>query len=182
MIPATRTKTPLDGPALTLKMKDEIVLDTASSASVFGNAEYVADIQAADGTLELQTNGGSIISKQKGNIDKFGKVWGYDKNSVTNIFSFAEMRKHYRITYVSTVRKMNKVAKILQDQAQNPGVDEPLQEEPLVEPHQTEFQDEEEEIVFKSEVEEAEAAQQEDTPAAEEEQQTNYKTRAGCLS
>jgi hypothetical protein len=65
----------------TLNMKDEIVLDTASTVSVFGNEEYVADIQAADGTLELQTNGGSITSKQKGNIDKFGKVW-YNKNSV----------------------------------------------------------------------------------------------------
>jgi hypothetical protein len=81
----------------TLKMKDEIVLDTASTASVFGNEEYSADIQAADGALELQTNGGSIISKQKGNVNKFGKVW-YNRNSVSNIFSFAEMRKHYRIT------------------------------------------------------------------------------------
>jgi hypothetical protein len=84
----------------TLKMKDKIVLDTASTASVFGNEEDVADIQAADGTLELQTNGGSIISKQNGNLDKFRKVW-CNKNSVTNIFSFAEMRKHYRITYNS---------------------------------------------------------------------------------
>ena len=67
----------------------------------------------------------------------------------------------------------NKAAKILQDQAQNPGVDEPLKDEPLDEPLQTEFQNEEEQTVFETEVEEAEDTLQEDTPAAEEEQ-PNY--------
>jgi hypothetical protein len=35
-------------------------------------------------------------------VDKFSKVW-YNKNSVANIFSFADMRKKYRITYNSEV-------------------------------------------------------------------------------
>jgi hypothetical protein len=85
-----------------LNMKDEILLDTASSASLFGNKDYVSSIQESNGTLELQTNGGSIVSKQSGQVDKFGTVW-YNPNSVANIFSFAEMKRIYRITYDSEV-------------------------------------------------------------------------------
>jgi hypothetical protein len=85
-----------------LDMRDDILLNRASSTSLFGNKEYVAGIQESDGKLELHTNGGPIFSSQKANIDKFGKVW-YNKDSVANIFSFAEMRKLYRITYDSKI-------------------------------------------------------------------------------
>ena len=83
-------------------MKDEILLDTASSCSLFGNKDYVGGIQDSNGVLELHTNGGSIKSTKIGNVDKFGKVW-YNPNSVANIFSFADMKKIYRITYDSEV-------------------------------------------------------------------------------
>ena len=83
-----------------LDMRDEILLDTASSTSLFGNKEYVAGIQESNGKLELLTNGGPIFSNETASVDKFGKVW-YNKDSVANIFSFTEMRKLYRITYDS---------------------------------------------------------------------------------
>jgi hypothetical protein len=83
-----------------LDMRDEILLDTASSTSLFGNKDYVAGIQESNGTLELHANGGPIVSSKKASVDRFGKVW-YNKDSVANIFSFAEMRKLYRITYDS---------------------------------------------------------------------------------
>jgi hypothetical protein len=62
----------------------------------------VSSIQESNGTLELQTNGGSIVSKQSGQVDQFGTVW-YNPNSVANIFSFAKMKNKYRITYDSEV-------------------------------------------------------------------------------
>jgi hypothetical protein len=83
-------------------MRDEILLDTASSTSLLGNKEYVARIQESNSKLELQTNGGPIVSnKTASSVNRFGKVW-YNKDSVlANIFGLAEMRKKYRITYDS---------------------------------------------------------------------------------
>jgi hypothetical protein len=72
----------------------------ASSTSLFGNQDYVAGIEESTRKLELHTNGGPIVSNKTASVDKFGKVW-YNKDSVANIFSFAEMRKLYRITYDS---------------------------------------------------------------------------------
>jgi hypothetical protein len=83
-----------------LDIRDEIILDTASSMSQFGNKDYVAGIQESNGTLELHTNGGPIVSSKKASVDRFGKVW-YNKDSVANIFCFSEMQKLYRITYNS---------------------------------------------------------------------------------
>jgi hypothetical protein len=74
-----------------LDMHDGILLDTASSTSLFGNKEYVAGIQESNSNLELHTNGGPIVSNKTASTDRFGKVW-YNKDSVANIFSFAEMR------------------------------------------------------------------------------------------
>jgi hypothetical protein len=68
--------------------------------SLFGNKDYVAGMQESNGTLELHTNGGPIVSSKKASVDRFGKVW-YNKDSVANVFSFAEMRKLYCITYDS---------------------------------------------------------------------------------
>ena len=83
-------------------MHDEILLDTASSVSLFGNKEYVDKIQQSNKKLELHTNGGPIISDETASVDKLGKVW-YNKSSVANIISFADLRKRYRITYDSDV-------------------------------------------------------------------------------
>jgi hypothetical protein len=86
-----------------LDMRDEIILDTASSTSLFGNTDYVAGIQESNGTLELHTNGGSIVSSKTASVDRFGKVW-YNKDSVANNFIFAEMQKLYRITTIQKLK------------------------------------------------------------------------------
>jgi hypothetical protein len=83
-----------------LNMRDEVLLDTASSTSLFGNKEYVAGIEELTRKLELHTNGGPIVFNKTASINKFRKAW-YNTDSVANIFSFAEMRKLYRITYNS---------------------------------------------------------------------------------
>ena len=83
-------------------MRDKILLDTASSVSLFGNKEYVEGIKKSKQKLELHTNGGPIISSETASVDKIGKVW-YNTNSVANIISFADLQKRYRITYDSTV-------------------------------------------------------------------------------
>jgi hypothetical protein len=85
-----------------LDMRDEILLDTASSTSLFGNKEYIASIKESKGKLELHTNGGPIFSTETASVDKFGNVW-YNKDSVANIFSFTEMLKRYCIKYDSEI-------------------------------------------------------------------------------
>ena len=83
-----------------LDIRYEILLDTALRMSLFGNEKYVAGIQESNRKLELHTNSGPIISNKTASFNKFGKVW-YNKDSVANIFRFAEMRKLYRVTYNS---------------------------------------------------------------------------------
>jgi hypothetical protein len=90
-----------------LNMRDEILLDTASSTSLFGNKEYVAGIKEAKGNLELHTNGGPIFSNETASVNKFGDVW-YNKDSVANSFSFAEMLKRYCITLPVCVQFQNR--------------------------------------------------------------------------
>jgi hypothetical protein len=47
-------------------MRNEILLDTASSASLFGNIECVDGITQSKRKLELHTNGGPILSSEIG--------------------------------------------------------------------------------------------------------------------
>ncbi len=83
-----------------LNMRNEILLNTAKSTSLFGNKEYVASIQESNVKLGLNINGGPIFTTKTASVDNFGKV-SYNKNLVANIFSFAEMRKQYRVNYNS---------------------------------------------------------------------------------
>jgi hypothetical protein len=46
----------------------------------------------------LKTNGGDLVTNLKADVVDFGEVW-YNPNSVTNIFSMAEMESKYKITY-----------------------------------------------------------------------------------
>ena len=41
-----------------------------------------------------------MLTEQECEVDKFGKVW-YNKNSLTNIFSLAEMASKYKVTFDS---------------------------------------------------------------------------------
>ncbi len=87
-------------------MKDVILLDNQSSASIFCNQEFVQDIRETDDEMVLLTNGGEIRTKLKATVPDFGDVW-YNPKAITNIFSFAEMENLYKITYdTSTVMKI----------------------------------------------------------------------------
>ena len=86
----------------TQDMKKLILLDNQSTTSVFCNSDYVNDIRGADHQMELHTNGGPMISETKCNVKRFGESW-FNPNSMTNIFSMAEMTDKYRVTFDSDV-------------------------------------------------------------------------------
>jgi hypothetical protein len=85
-------------------MKEYILLDNQSSTSIFCNKDYVENIHEVSETLELITNGGSLVTNQKAYVPLFGEVWFSDQ-AITNIFSLHDMQKMYPVSYDS--RKEN---------------------------------------------------------------------------
>jgi hypothetical protein len=85
-------------------MQNCVLLDNQSSVIVFSNKELVENIHATDDTLKLYTNGGTLTTNLKCNIPEWGEAW-FAPNSITNIFSYAEMTKRYKITSDLSVKK-----------------------------------------------------------------------------
>jgi len=81
-------------------MRKLILLDSESTTSVFCNPDYVENVQKLDDTLELHTNGGPMLTDEVCEVNKFGKSW-FNEDSMTNIFSLAEMTDKYRVTFDS---------------------------------------------------------------------------------
>ena len=84
---------------LNQKMKKQVILDSGSSTSVFCEEKYCDDI-AATNPIEIKTNGGSIIMKQKCCVPDLGNAY-FSKKSLTNIIGLRDMRTRYRVIYDS---------------------------------------------------------------------------------
>jgi hypothetical protein len=81
-------------------LRNWILLDNQSSATIFCNKDYVTNIRKTKATLELHTNGGVLMTNHKCDIPGFGEAW-FNPDAITNIFSLAEMADKYTITYDS---------------------------------------------------------------------------------
>jgi hypothetical protein len=92
-----------------------VLLDNQSSAIVCSNKDMVSNIRIPENgeSWELHTYGGIMITTLKCNVPDFGEAW-FNPEANTNIFSYAEMAKKYRIAsdskhdYAFTVRLPNK--------------------------------------------------------------------------
>ena len=82
------------------ELRTWVLLDNQSTTSIFCNRNIVNDIHFVTEIMELQTNGGYLISDKKCTIPYFGEVW-YNKKAVTNVLSLALVKRHYRVTYDS---------------------------------------------------------------------------------
>ena len=74
-----------------------ILLDSQSTISVFKNADMLSNIRRSPYVLRALTNGGYQDSNMVGDFPNLGKVW-YNRESIANILSLAEVRKVCRIT------------------------------------------------------------------------------------
>ena len=85
------------------EMKDWILLDSQSSATVFCNSAYVENIHKAKSPLQLATNGGLLTVNHCADLPDYGEVW-FSEKSMTNIFSMAEVSDKVPITFDSKVK------------------------------------------------------------------------------
>jgi hypothetical protein len=79
-------------------MKDVTLLDNQSTARIFCNKDLAENIYKVDEPIILKTNGGDLITNMKASVKDFGEAW-FNPDSVTNIFSMAEIESKYTITY-----------------------------------------------------------------------------------
>ena len=76
---------------------DWILLDSQSTISVFKNPVFLTNIRRSTHVLRAITNGGHQDSDMVGDFPNLGEVW-YNRNSIANILSLADVRKVCRVT------------------------------------------------------------------------------------
>ena len=85
-------------------MKEWILLDSQSTVNLFCNPRYVNNIRKAHATLQLSTNTGQKAITTVADVPDYGTVW-FDNESITNIFSLADMSDKYRVTFDSATEQ-----------------------------------------------------------------------------
>jgi hypothetical protein len=78
-----------------------ILLDSQSTISVFRNANMLTNVRKSDHILRALTNGGHQDSDMIGDFPNLGEVW-YNRDSIANILSLADVRKVCRVTMDSS--------------------------------------------------------------------------------
>jgi len=83
-------------------MRDVLFLDTRTIFSSMANGELLTNICKADLPINMRTNTGTCQIDKVGTLLGFnGKIW-YDKQSMANNVSFAELAKQHQISYNAT--------------------------------------------------------------------------------
>ena len=78
------------------EMKNQVILDSRSSTSIFCKEEYCDKIERTM-PIEIKTNGGSISMNQKYKAPDLGIAY-YKEDSLTNIIGLRDMQKKYQVT------------------------------------------------------------------------------------
>ena len=85
-------------------MKEWILLDSQSTVNLFCNPRYVNNIRKAHATLQLSSNTGQKAITTVADVPDYGTVW-FDHESITNIFSLADMSDKYQVTFNSATEQ-----------------------------------------------------------------------------
>ena len=76
-----------------------ILLDSGSTVNLFSNGKLLNNIRNAPygGHITINTSGGSVITKQQGDLPGFGTVW-YHPDDIANVLSLSHVSINFRIT------------------------------------------------------------------------------------
>ena len=85
-----------------INMKKQIIINMGSSTSLMCDPFYCDKIDKSDKVLDLARDGGVMHYGLKFEVDKLGEAW-FNTNSLTNIFSFANIINKFRIKYDSKI-------------------------------------------------------------------------------
>ena len=81
--------------------KEWILLDSQSTTDAFSNPDLLKNIHEVRGSLTIHTQAGKAITKLKGTVPGYGKVW-YCPNGIANILSLANVAKTRSVRFNST--------------------------------------------------------------------------------
>jgi Zinc knuckle len=79
-----------------------ILLDSQLNISVFNNKHMISNIRRSDDEVCAYTNGGTQTSTFVGDFHNLGTVW-YNPDSIANILSLSEVRKHCKVTMDTSI-------------------------------------------------------------------------------
>ena len=82
--------TDFSGVQLTAEQKEEVILDSGSTISLFRDKKMLKDIRMAKNSLLMLTNAGKKQITKQGDIPGFGRVW-FDPSAVANLFSLLDV-------------------------------------------------------------------------------------------
>ena len=81
---------------------DLVLLDTGEAFSSVRNRALITGVTKTKDSICMRTNVGTRNLGEHGKFTGFDRPVWYDKDSMANIFSFAELAEQYRITYDSS--------------------------------------------------------------------------------
>jgi hypothetical protein len=80
-------------------IRNQLLLDNHSSVHIMCNPEFVTNIQNADHTMQLKSNGGSLLINKIADFDGFETETWFLRDAMTNVLLFALVRAEYEISY-----------------------------------------------------------------------------------
>ena len=78
----------------------EILLDSESTASLFGGHHLLTDLRKGKETLNLETNAGTRIISEEAKVPGFRKVL-FSPEAITNLFLLNDLIKVNRVAFDS---------------------------------------------------------------------------------
>ena len=82
------------------EMKKIVLLDSASTCDLWNDRASLVDIRPIKSKMTVETNGGELITKEKGFCPGYGAVWVHD-DAITNIVSLKNIKKKFKVTFNS---------------------------------------------------------------------------------